>query len=664
MLNIKNIKRSILRKSDLSPLPVFITGFSSIIIQCIFVREFLSVFFGNEIVLGVIFSVWLLFCGLGSLLGNRCNTWHVKTYTAFLILALVSGLFSIRFFPLFFAPGSVIPSAAVAFLLLIAEAPVSFLTGYAFGAVSRIPSAQKRVYYFENFGSLIGAGLVYAATLIGLANALITILALILLPVIIYLQKEKKSGMFDVRFIVFSLIVLIFAFFILSTDRKTASFKYAGPVSSIHYTREGEVAVLDIGDDTVILLNNTLYKSSLNKPVAEQAVHIPVAQNPIAKSALVIFDRGHAAELSCYSDMNVDIIETLPIIASEGSIITSPEKYRFHKKYDLIFLGTDMPVNTAESRFYTLSFFKRMRSIIAPGGVFSFTLPFNENYMPKNERQLYNILKNTLHSVFTHVLIFPGSGCATFMASEDSLFIPDKISIETDYLASYILPSLSDRRVKQANLKIDTEYINTTARPVALYYSLKNWMDKFGISAVMLLCLLLAVFFASFFILPRTTPVLSVSTSGLTTGIYSIAIMLLYQATYGSLYAEIALLLIALTLGFTLGSKCRSFPASDLIISFYVLISFLLLIIIPHPHVIFFLVCHFGMGFLSAAQFVSRKDTPTAILNTADLIGGVFGTALASTLLIPVFGIMQVAAGIFTLKIFAALFNLKWIKKA
>ena len=45
-------------------------GISSIITQIILIREFLSVFYGNELILGIILANWLLLTGLGAYLGK------------------------------------------------------------------------------------------------------------------------------------------------------------------------------------------------------------------------------------------------------------------------------------------------------------------------------------------------------------------------------------------------------------------------------------------------------------------------------------------------------------------------------------------------------------------------------------------------------------------
>jgi hypothetical protein len=135
------------------------------------------------------------------------------------------------------------------------------------------------------------------------------------------------------------------------------------------------------------------------------------------------------------------------------------------------------------------------------------------------------------------------------------------------------------------------------------------------------------------------------------------AIMIYYQATYGDLYAEIALLLMALSLGFVAGSMARRFPWSDVVIGCYVSGSLLILNLLTHPPAVFFLLAHAGIGMLSAAQFVTRKDISPGVLNSADLFGGVFGMALSSTVLIPLFGILPVAGGIGMIKIASGFFR-------
>ena len=48
-------------------------GFVSATGQIIILREFLVLFYGNELTIGLIFAAWLLWTALGSTVGGRCG---------------------------------------------------------------------------------------------------------------------------------------------------------------------------------------------------------------------------------------------------------------------------------------------------------------------------------------------------------------------------------------------------------------------------------------------------------------------------------------------------------------------------------------------------------------------------------------------------------------
>jgi len=54
-------------------------GISSIAVQLIVLREFLNVFYGNELVFGIILGSWFLLTGLGSYLGRYVRKLVNKT---------------------------------------------------------------------------------------------------------------------------------------------------------------------------------------------------------------------------------------------------------------------------------------------------------------------------------------------------------------------------------------------------------------------------------------------------------------------------------------------------------------------------------------------------------------------------------------------------------
>jgi hypothetical protein len=159
---------------------------------------------------------------------------------------------------------------------------------------------------------------------------------------------------------------------------------------------------------------------------------------------------------------------------------------------------------------------------------------------------------------------------------------------------------------------------------------------------------------------PRTRAAFSVGTSGFTAGAYSIALLLVYQCTYGVLYSKIAMFMVALAIGFMLGSRMTKFQFSDLVIGCYAAVTLCLLIWIVSPPLPLFLMFHSGIGFLAGAQFVTRRTPSWSGLYAADLAGGVFGMTLASTVFIPRFGMMGLAALLGFIKLIAAAIQLRW----
>ena len=48
---------------------LLVLGISSVSVQLVMIREVMSSFGGNELVIGVVLGIWLLFTGLGSAVG-------------------------------------------------------------------------------------------------------------------------------------------------------------------------------------------------------------------------------------------------------------------------------------------------------------------------------------------------------------------------------------------------------------------------------------------------------------------------------------------------------------------------------------------------------------------------------------------------------------------
>jgi hypothetical protein len=634
---------------------VFCAGLCSAALQSVFFREYLSVFSGNELSIGMILSVWLVCTGAGTMLASRVvkRNDDGRVPAVFgsaaplaLIVCAAAGITAIRASRLLFLPGELLGPLSMLLVLAISELPFALAYGFVLGTLFSRADSPRSLYGWDNAGDFLGALLVYACVLLYLKNALIAAVASA--PLVFLGGRRLWPAALGA-----SAVAALLLF-----DHASVQWKYSMPVHRIVYGHEGEIVAVGTGADTTFLQNGVVYKSTMQKPLLEQAVHIPLGERPHARRALVILDRGHIVELAKYPGLTADAIETEPAFASAASRVISPETYCPQKAYDVIFLGAGIPRSAASNRFYTRSFFLRMKSILTDSGVVTFSVPFSENYLSPSEQRLYDAMQTTLATVFRNVLVFPGEGY-TFMASNGPLNRAWNARVPTEYLAASIIPAASEDRVQSANSRPAFAYVNSQNRPITLFLGLKTWMELFGagmaaVCALLVLCCGLMVW-----VVPKTRAVLSIATSGLALGAYSVGLLLMYQATYGALYSRVSLLLVALAAGFAIGALVKKFPLSDAAIGLYCGGTLALLAVVPNPPALLFYAFHAGAGVLGGAQIVSRKNAGLGELYAADLFGGAIGMALCSTVLVPLAGIVPVAAGIGAVKIVAQLAAVK-----
>jgi spermidine synthase len=641
---------------------MFAAGLAAAAAQVIFLREYLSIFSGSELVIGVIFALWLLATAAGSYAGSVFASGNWRLLSFLYIFSVVLGVLLLRASRLLFLPGEVIPPWAVTLIVLLTQSDAAFFGGFVYGRLARQGSGG-RLYLAENAGAAAGLLLVsiciyfYCPNGISLAVVLALFAAAAFLP---YPDSRTNTAHAKTAFFYYAAAALLVACF-LATDPVSVRWKYSSQIDKVVNGRGGEIALSQSTGGNVFL-NGTLYRAAMSLPSVEQAVHLPAAMHagPLRR-ALVVGNTGQVRELGKYPGLAVTCCETEPALAAGGCACGAAEELapEAGRPFDLVLLGCGMPSSGAAGRFFTIAFFRKMRTLMDSAGVFSFTLPLSGNYLSREERRLKGIMQATLAKAFRHVLIVPGEG-HTFIASDRTLVLPAAPLVATDYLEAYTMASLTPERLAQANAADGPATVNTINRPFCLLAAEQQWLGLFGFPPAAAAAALAACFVLAIIISPRTRAALSVGTSGFTAGVYSVALLLIYQFSHGTLYSRVAVLMIALTAGFAAGSFIRRFPFSDFCIGLYAAATLVLLVVLPFPPLALFCVLHAGIGFLAGAQFVTRKTTAAwGGLYAADLAGGVFGMALCSTLLVPYFGVTAVALGLGVLKAACGLFTLR-----
>ena len=614
----------------------FASGYFASIFQILIVRESLAVFAGNEVIIGSVFGLWLGAGALGSRFGQRFTVCHFARLSLFLIISGVAGVYAIRAIPRLFSPGEMIPPLMACFILVLTEMPVAFLSGCIFSVLAKQKSGF-RIYSSENLGSL--AGLIVVSVMVGFRVNHIWVGLAAMVPLLFFVYRKPLYCAAMV------MVITVYTVF----NGQSVHWKYAIPVSKVTYGHEGEVAFVDQG--RMVFLNGMLYRSEMPSPLTEQRVHLPMSIVPEVRRVLLIGDAGYVAELQKYTGIDLLCIETERELIHSGCVYQNPEELQ-GELFDVILLGGGIPQTVASGRYYTKEFFQKMQSLLSDSGVFSFSFALNPQYLDKQEKALKNIVTATLSEVFKVVKLYPGEG-HTFVASNHDFRFPEQVVVETGFFGSQILPSVSSERIALANKRSDQKkpLIHRINHPLLLVPVMERYLDQFGIKPLWVAATLLLCSIGTIIGFIRSPAMLSVSTTGFITGYYSCAVMLLYQMHSGMLYSRISMLLIALAFGFVAGSRVRTFPVSDLVIGGYALLTLLVIFKMTDQSILILLLCNGGIGFLSAAQFVTRKGAAWGLLNASDLAGGVIGMILGTTVLIPLVGVGNLAIAALVLKI-------------
>ena len=176
---------------------VIALGISSVITQIIYIREFLNVFYGNELIFGIILASWMSLTAVGAYLGKYSV--RIKRKERYLIILQIFSavfplltVFLLRWLRNVIFPAGVmlnIPDGIIISFSFLA--PYCLISGFLFtffciSLSENLKSNQiGRVYYYDTLGSIIG-GLVFNFILVFLLNSLQS------LYILMFQQQPRK----------------------------------------------------------------------------------------------------------------------------------------------------------------------------------------------------------------------------------------------------------------------------------------------------------------------------------------------------------------------------------------------------------------------------------------------------------------------------------------
>jgi spermidine synthase len=347
---------------------------------------------------------------------------------------------------------------------------------------------------------------------------------------------------------------------------------------------------------------------------AEESVHYALLEHPAPRSLLLI---GGGAGGSLQQALQHPSLERVDYVELDPTVLELAQQYfpqqwvaaradpRVHvhqadgrlflktndQLFDVIIVNLPAPQTAQLNRFYTSDFFREAAEKLADRGVFSFQLHAAEEYLSPDLSAFLRCVVKSLQEAFPVVRTIPGDTVHFFAAKREGVLAADYLELlsrlgsrhlQTSYVREYYIPfRMMPDRVADLEQKIqprpDTP-VNRDLTPIAYYFDVALWSTQFNreyqyifdsIAEVRfgrLVALAGALLFGLAAIircLPRPAARVHASAgfcialAGLTTISLEVLLLLGFQAIYGYVYHELAILIALFMTGMAFGSWWR-----------------------------------------------------------------------------------------------------------
>ncbi len=676
-------------------------------------RELMVVFCGNEISLGLMLGSWLFWTAVGSGIAGRFAREPRRLMAgleALVALALPATILAVRASRAALAtvPGESLGPGPMLLGSLATLSLFCVLSGALFAAGSRlygddVATSTGSVYLLEALGSAAGgmlAGLVlvrYVAPLeIALGLGLLNLLAAASLVIRSRLARGAAMGALAGIAVLLALPFGIPRLEAVSLERFWRGFHLVADRNSVY----GNLAVVRT-DGVSSLYENGLDLFNVPDPAAaEEAVHYALLEHPWPRSLLLIGGgvNGSLAEALKHASLErIDYVELDPAILDLFPIRNDPRVHvhvtdgRLFLKttastFDVIIVNLPDPQTAQLNRFYTLEFFREAARKLTGSGVLALRLTAAEDYISPELAAFLRSIYKTLRAVFPEVTAIPGENVLFFGArrkgvlaagSEELLARLRARRLKTSYVREYYIPfrMMPDRMAdldRQIEPRPETP-VNRDFAPVAYYFDVALWSSRFNHGYRDLFGAMAGVDFrwlagaAGTLLLvlaakkrrPRTAAACCTAAMGFTLIGLEMLLLLAFQAIYGYVYQQLAVIIAAFMAGMALGSwlalrapakrgiRTLVFLQAGAAIAPLLLYAVFEAVAQATGGQLLFPALALGCGMLGGYEFPVASRIFCArnpgTLYALDLAGSCLGAVLFSVYLIPVFGFLRTA---------------------
>lgn len=676
-------------------------GVSAVMTQLALLRELLSAFSGNELVVGVVLGLWLLLTGLGTWFGRLAD--RRRNPVSRLLLAQAA----IALLPLgqviavrvlrdeVFLRGADVSLGGTAWssgwLLLpycVASGSLLVLGSSVLGAGDEARGAG-RVYVADALGSVAG-GALFSFVLVRVLDhfAMLVLPALLNLLVLVFLARalHRRLAMGLGAACLVGLLGLV-----LRWDLDAISTAAQFPGQSVVFRANspyGRLVVTRTADQLNVFENGRPVLATQHPERAEETVHYAMAQRPDAARVLLLGGgaSGTARELLKYPGVHeVVYVELDPLIvdvarhflpeslADERIRTVATDGRRFiqqtTERFDVVIVDLPDPSTAQLNRFYTAEFFAEVKRVLTPDGVTAFGLGRYENYVSPELAAVLSLAHRTLRSAFSHTLVLP-AGRVCFLGSDTALTSDlaerlEERGVPRQFVThSYLEATLAPDRLADLERAVSgAGELNRDFRPGLYHRHLRHWLSQFkprlsflswAAGAAVAVCLL-----------GLRPPSFAVFASGFGASTIPLVLLLAHQILFGSLYRQVGLIvtlfMLGLAVGGFLGTRVHVAPSGRVLAWLALAVAAFaagLPWILPGirsaslagagsgwapailPGLTLVLAVLVGMQFPLASRL--RQQTASNAASgayTADFLGAGLGALLASAWLLPVWGL-------------------------
>ncbi|MCX5889378.1 MAG: hypothetical protein NTY36_07985 [Deltaproteobacteria bacterium] len=583
-------------------------------------RELLVLAQGQELKLALGLWGWLLWTGVGALLGGRRGR---PEFSGALLgglltlmgLLLPATVLAIRVVPSWagLAGGQSLPLGTGLVLFLSLLAPFCLISGYFFPCACQTlansgPGGTGRVYSLETLGAALGVILLQLFLLGrygGLALSLATGLLLALSPwVLDRHQGLKRRG---VQLTV-ALLLVSGLYWVTPLEQFARSRQWPG--RQVIATADSPYGFLSVSreDGQVSFFANNLWQFTYPDPfTAEHRVQLGLLAHPDPRRVLLlgggvglvpeILKTGSVSRLD-YVELDPRLVDLAQgLLPGAGAWLRDPRvrlslRDARHfvagspERYDVILMALPEPRSAQLNRFYTREFFRLVSGKLAPGGVFNFSLAGSETSLHPWRAAYLALVYHTLGQVFPEVLALPGERVQFFGATASGVLAADpellvarlkNRRLPLRYVREYYLrDDLAPAKVAYLRQVLDRQpaELNTDLTPRCYFYDLAlgGIQEDLPIGRVLLALkhlpayLLWAALGLATLILtaalrgrPGPLCLYQVTVMGLGTMALEILVLILYQIHLGSLYRQLGLLIAVFMAGMGGGAVVGGF---------------------------------------------------------------------------------------------------------